>query len=68
MSRKLKKEVIQTEARYIRDGGRPSGGALQRGPPNHRTLLRLRAAVVNSVSRKRRTTSSSGVSQEGERK
>ncbi len=49
MSRKLKKGVIQTEARYIRDGGRPSGGALQREPPNHRTLLRLRAVVVNSA-------------------
>jgi hypothetical protein len=46
---KLKKGVIQTEACYIRDGGRPSGGALQREPPNHRTLLRLRAAVVNSA-------------------
>jgi hypothetical protein len=46
---KLKKGVIQTEACYIRDGGRPSGGALQREPPNHRTLLRLRAAVVSSA-------------------
>ncbi len=51
MSRKLKKEVIQTEARYIRDGGRPSGGALQREPPNHRTLLRLGAVVVNSAEK-----------------
>ncbi len=46
---KLKKGVIPTEACYIRDGGRPSGGALQREPPNHRTLLRSRAAVVNSA-------------------
>ena len=48
MSRTLKKGVIQTEASYIRDGGRPSGGALQREPPNHRTLLRLRAAVARA--------------------
>lgn len=51
MSRKLKKGVIQREACYIRDGGRPSGGALQREPPNHRTLLRLRAEVVNSAEK-----------------
>ncbi len=47
-----------------RDGGRPSGIALQGEVPNHRKLLRSRAVVV-SVAEKARL-SASGVSQEGE--
>ena len=50
----------------VRDGGGPSGVALQGEASNHRMLRRLRAGVV-SVAGKGAPLSASGVSQEGER-
>jgi hypothetical protein len=50
-----------------RDGGRPSGAALQEEAPNRHEPLRSKAAVVN-VMVKRRGMTASGVDERDERK